>query len=487
MPQSLSEVDVLQRALAYNPEEVLPILEYLKLSESECQFKPDTLRQDAQRIAWHLRKAGSNTLATTTRMAKNKLKEALGKDTDDDVAGYRAVVLDVAQKIGVKPKIELDDLFPDEGKPSFMGSERGFERFKRDHPDEWQTYTFVKTDEVMQRISDTPSTLKEYTTEEVEQKIIEKLFTDAFEHMSDAEKKACIESLGLSHAEVPIGGPALLLIQALLKKYGGFAVYKYSIIVAHWLSKAIIGKGLPFAASPMIARAVSSFLGPVGWTASGVWAASALAGPAYRKTIPAVVHIAVLRQIVLNRISIGVVGDGSVGKDTFFNAVFGLDTQNVDPIAGATSEAELYPLDEDYAINLINFPGFNDINPSVNSLTHEHLHNVDIFVMVIDLARGVSDIDVQILNKLTRLNKPIVVCLNKVDMVRPRDLEKLRETAKQRLAGVTLIETAFDPDDRIHTDGPVGTLEVFNWLKAQLETQGKDTQNFATFSPEHRE
>ncbi|MBY8232389.1 50S ribosome-binding GTPase [Vibrio fluvialis] len=473
MPQSLSEVDVLQRALAYNPEEVLPILEYLKLSESECQFKPDTLRQDAQRIAWHLRKAGSNTLATTTRMAKNKLKEALGKDTDTDVATYREVVLDVAKKVKAEATPN-DSSFISQSADSIVDAIGGITS---------NTGAFVSgAVDLIQGAN-----YEQYSTEELEKRIIEKLFVDAYEQMSQSERDALFRSLGMDHQEIPVGASSMLLIQLLLKKYGGFAVYKYSIIVAHWIGKAIIGKGLPFAASPIIARAVSSFLGPVGWTASGLWAATALAGPAYRKTIPAVVHIAALRQLVLNRINIGVVGDGSVGKDAFFNAVFGLDTQNVDPIAGATSEAELYPLDEDYAINLINFPGFNDINPSVNSLTHEHLHNVDIFVMVIDLARGVSDIDVQILNKLTRLNKPIVVCLNKVDMVRPRDLEKLRETAKQRLTGVTLIETAFDPDDRIHTDGPVGTLDIFNWLKAQLETQGKDTQNFATFSPEYRE
>ncbi|MCG6405354.1 50S ribosome-binding GTPase [Vibrio fluvialis] len=473
MPQSLSEVDVLQRALAYNPEEVLPILEYLRLSESECQFKPDTLRQDAQRIAWHLRKAGSNTLATTTRMAKNKLKEALGKDTDTDVATYREVVIDVAKKVKAEATPN-DSSFISQSADSIVDAIGGITS---------NTGAFVSgAVDLIQGAN-----YEQYSTEELEKRIIEKLFVDAYEQMSQSERDALFRSLGIDYQEIPVGASSILLIQLLLKKYGGFAVYKYSIIVAHWISKAIIGKGLPFAASPIIARAVSSFLGPVGWTASGLWAATALAGPAYRKTIPAVVHIAALRQLVLNRINIGVVGDGSVGKDAFFNAVFGLDTQNVDPIAGATSEAELYPLDEDYAINLINFPGFNDINPSVNSLTHEHLHNVDIFVMVIDLARGVSDIDVQILNKLTRLDKPIVVCLNKVDMVRPRDLEKLRETAKQRLAGVTLIETAFDPDDRIHTDGPVGTLEVFNWLKAQLETQGKDAQNFATFSPEHRE
>ncbi|MFL7866351.1 GTPase [Vibrio cincinnatiensis] len=475
MPQSLSEVDVLQRALAYSPEEVLPILEYLKISESECQFKPDTLRQDAQRIAWHLRKAGSNTLATTTRMAKSKLKEALGKDTDTDanVASYRAVVLDVAKKV------------------------------KAEATPNYSSFTSQSADFVVDAIGGVASTAgafvsgavdliqganyEQYSTEELEKRIVEKLFIDAYEQMSQSERESLFRSLGMDYKEIPVGASSMLLIQLLLKKYGGFAVYKYSIIVAHWLSKAIIGKGLPFAASPIIARAVSSFLGPVGWTASGVWAASALAGPAYRKTIPAVAHIAALRQLVLNRINIGVVGDGSVGKDAFFNAVFGLDTQNVDPIAGATSEAELYPLDEDYAINLINFPGFNDISPSVNSLTLEHLHNVDIFVMVVDLARGVSDIDVQILNKLTRFNRPILVCLNKSDMVRPRDLEKLRETAKQRLAGVTLIETAFDPDDRLHPDGPIGTQDVFNWLKAQLETQGKDTHNFSTFSPEHRE
>ncbi|MEL7293413.1 MAG: hypothetical protein AAGJ67_16020 [Pseudomonadota bacterium] len=291
MPQSLSEVDVLQRALAYNPEEVLPILEYLKLSESECQFKPDTLRQDAQRIAWHLRKAGSNTLATTTRMAKNKLKEALGKDTDTDVATYREVVIDVAKKVKAEATPNYSS-FISQSADSIVDAIGGITS---------NTGAFVSgAVDLIQGAN-----YEQYSTEELEKRIIEKLFVDAYEQMSQSERDALFRSLGIDYQEIPVGASSMLLIQLLLKKYGGFAVYKYSIIVAHWISKAIIGKGLPFAASPIIARAVSSFLGPVGWTASGLWAATALAGPAYRKTIPAVVHIAALRQLVLNRINIG--------------------------------------------------------------------------------------------------------------------------------------------------------------------------------------
>ncbi|WP_338420424.1 hypothetical protein, partial [Aeromonas veronii] len=36
--------------------------------------------------------------------------------------------------------------------------------------------------------------------------------------------------------------------------------------------------------------------GPIGWVISGVWAAVDLAGPAYKVTIPCVIHVAMLRK-----------------------------------------------------------------------------------------------------------------------------------------------------------------------------------------------
>jgi len=94
---------------------------------------------------------------------------------------------------------------------------------------------------------------------------------------------------------------------------------------------------------------------------------------------------------------------------------------------------------------------------------------------VVDVNRGVSGHDVETLNKLKVEGKPVLVCLNKVDMLRPNDKEKMVQVAKTRLQNPYVIETAFDPDPRLSQDGPIGTRVVFDWVVNHLEALGKET------------
>lgn len=92
-----------------------------------------------------------------------------------------------------------------------------------------------------------------------------------------------------------------------------------------------------------------------------------------------------------------------------------------------------------------------------------------------DVNRGVSGHDVQTQEKLKAEGKPVLVCLNKVDMLRPIDQDRMVHDAKTRLQNPYVIETDFDPDPRLSQDGPIGTQVVFDWEVNQLEAQGKET------------
>jgi small GTP-binding protein len=308
-----------------------------------------------------------------------------------------------------------------------------------------------------------------------EEAIINKLFADALDKMSEDEKRALLSSIGITKFDIPYGSAGTLIIQQIARHYGGFAVYRMSLILANMIARAIMGKGLAFAANAALTRSIGVALGPIGWVVTGAWLAVDLAGPAYRKTVPAVVHTAMLRQIVTHRISVGIVGDGSVGKDSLFKSVFGLDTGNVSPVAGSTNDTQVYELGGSGAVQLVNFPGFNDIRPDVESLARDHLNHTDVFLMIVDLTRGVSGTDVEMLNSLKKFERPILVCLNKVDLVRPGDKQKLLSAARERLKGAHIIETAFDPDPRLHEGGAIGVKEVFDWVKEQLVQAGKET------------
>lgn len=313
-------------------------------------------------------------------------------------------------------------------------------------------------------------------TEENEQLILLKMFEDALERMSDEEKRVMFRSMGMSERDIPVGAITTAILQSLLRQFGGFYIYQISVIVANMVSRAILGAGLSFATNAAITRAVGTLLGPIGWIATGLWLAIDLAGPAYRKTVPAVIHIALLRSILINKITIGVVGDGSSGKDSLVKAVFGLKS-NINPIAGSTSRAVSYPLNDRGNAVLVNYPGFNDYRNDVDQYTDDQLHHTDAFVMVVDINRGISKVDIDILDKLKLFRKPILICLNKVDLPRtPADLLNLEKAAKARLSGYPIIKTSFDPDTRLQAT-TVGCLEVYNWVKKTVEDAGKGVEN----------
>jgi predicted GTPase len=55
---------------------------------------------------------------------------------------------------------------------------------------------------------------------------------------------------------------------------------------------------------------------------------------------------------------------------------------------------------------------------------NDNIKHTDLFLLVVDVNRGVSGHDVQTLEKLKAEGKPVLVCLNKVDMLRPNDKDR---------------------------------------------------------------
>lgn len=79
----------------------------------------------------------------------------------------------------------------------------------------------------------------------------------------------------------------------------GFLMYRMATVVANAVAKQLLGKGLTFAANAALTRTIGVLAGPIGWIITGLWTAIDLAGPAYRVTVPCVIHIAYLRQKIL--------------------------------------------------------------------------------------------------------------------------------------------------------------------------------------------
>jgi small GTP-binding protein len=324
---------------------------------------------------------------------------------------------------------------------------------------------------------------KSYSIDENEAQILLKMFEDALERMTDEEKRSILMSMGVNEFTIPFGPLGVAVVQNLLRQFGGFSTYRVTVIVANMMSRSLLGSGLSFATNAALTRTVGTLLGPVGWIATGLWLALDLAGPAFRKTVPAVIHVALLRTILVNRITIGVVGDGSAGKDALIQAVFGINSQ-IDPIAGSTETALTYPLNKQGNAFVVNYPGFNDYREGVGKYTDDYLYHTDVFVMVVDINRGISGTDIRILRNLEKYDRKILICLNKVDLVRSEaDLKKLKKAAEDRLKGPNvderMIDAAFDPDPRLGKRVS-GVRYVYDRIREKIEEEGKlvDAENF---------
>lgn len=134
---------------------------------------------------------------------------------------------------------------------------------------------------------------KNSPVEIIELNLLQKILVNSLENMT-------IEQLSefASECGIPVQNytkqAIIASIQVLIKK-GGFTSYKIAVIVANSIAKALLGRGLTFAANAGLTKWLSIFAGPIGWTATAIWTAVDIAGPAYRVTIPAVIQIAYMR------------------------------------------------------------------------------------------------------------------------------------------------------------------------------------------------
>ncbi len=132
------------------------------------------------------------------------------------------------------------------------------------------------------------------TAHEIETEIVARIMSEAYAKMSREEQAALLRSLKIRDRRkllAPGGTEALrLAIQ-----HSGFAAYKASAIAANAVSQQLLGHGLSLAANAGLAKGIAVFAGPVGLAFTAFLVGHSVAGPAYRVTVPAVIHIAAVR------------------------------------------------------------------------------------------------------------------------------------------------------------------------------------------------
>ncbi len=135
---------------------------------------------------------------------------------------------------------------------------------------------------------------KKKTIADIENSILETILTTAIESMSEAEKNDLLKEMG-DKGSFSKGGLSTTAFIGIFRA-GGFYSYQLTLIIANQIARMVLGHGLQLAANVGIVRVASVLAGPIGWAIGGLWTAIDLAGPAYKVTIPCVIHIAMLRK-----------------------------------------------------------------------------------------------------------------------------------------------------------------------------------------------
>ena len=127
--------------------------------------------------------------------------------------------------------------------------------------------------------------------EEIEKAILKKVIEKAWDEMSAEQRK----KLG-ADLRVPAKGAIGLASVLAAAEMGGFATYRLAVSVANSVARQLLGRGLAFGTNAGLVGGLDLLIGPIGWAITALWMAADLAGPAYRVTVPCVIHISFLRQ-----------------------------------------------------------------------------------------------------------------------------------------------------------------------------------------------
>lgn len=131
------------------------------------------------------------------------------------------------------------------------------------------------------------------SVETIERNLLEKVLLSSLDQMDEEQLKSLMREMGIPTKG--FGKQAMMAALQIAIKKGGFKSYQIAVIVANAISRLLLGRGLSISANATLTRAMGIFAGPIGWAVTILWTMFDIAGPAYRVTIPAVIHVAYMR------------------------------------------------------------------------------------------------------------------------------------------------------------------------------------------------
>ncbi len=130
------------------------------------------------------------------------------------------------------------------------------------------------------------------------------------------------------------------------------------------------------------------------------------------------------------RSRLAIVGPVNSGKSTLFNRLHGHTLSAVSAVPGTTQGVVEHPLGP---FMLVDTPGFGEVwGIDRANLAQQAADDADLILLVLDAVAGVRQSDHDLYETLYALGKPVVVVLNKADLVK-RDLPWILENAERIL------------------------------------------------------
>ena len=200
-----------------------------------------------------------------------------------------------------------------------------------------------------------------------------------------------------------------------------------------------------------------------------------LGRPRDEKLLPGVLEVARLRQVVRHRVTVGVVGSPSCGKDAAIRAIFGVDSGNIDPIAGSTKSVAITRLPDATALYVVNTPGMGDVVETVTEEARQVLDHIDVYLYVVNAQGGVQERELTDWSHCRQSGRPVAAIINKIDTLRPADRERYLTDAREKLSApeADFFAAAFDPLPQL-SEEPIGLAPVREWIERELVLLGKD-------------
>lgn len=134
-------------------------------------------------------------------------------------------------------------------------------------------------------------------------------------------------------------------------------------------------------------------------------------------------------------VNLAIVGNTNVGKSSLLNTLLNEEKAIVTDIEGTTRDViEETLVIGNLVLNVSDTAGIRETEDIVEAIgvnkSLKAIEDTDMIIYLIDLSRGITSKDVELLNKIKELNKPYIVGLNKIDISR-ENINKLKEQLKE--------------------------------------------------------